>query len=59
LRSHSQATKEKIRQSALKAGVGKWNKARATTLRDKITESIRSKWEKKKLLGDEGNKGVL
>jgi hypothetical protein len=25
---HSQATRDKIRQSALKAGVGKWNKGR-------------------------------
>jgi hypothetical protein len=25
---HSQATRDKIRRSALKAGVGKWNKGR-------------------------------
>jgi hypothetical protein len=29
------------------------------TWRDKITESIRRKREKKKQLGDEGNRGVL
>jgi hypothetical protein len=36
---HSQATREKIRQSALKAGGGKWNKGRKMTGGDKIAES--------------------
>jgi hypothetical protein len=50
---YSQETKERIRQSALKAGVGRWNRGRAMTWGDKITESIRHDREKKQL-GDEG-----
>lgn len=51
---YSQETKERIRQSALKAGVGRWNRGRAMTWGDKITESIRRDREKKQL-GDKGS----
>ncbi|MGH9926673.1 MAG: hypothetical protein ACRD5B_14980, partial [Nitrososphaeraceae archaeon] len=55
---HSEATKEKIRQSALKAGVGKLNKGRAVTWIYKIQESRKHSGENKKQLDDKGNRAL-